>query len=339
MMLPFSLTTLAALLLNAQAPAPAAPGAPLRQMAITIDDLPGVGVSDLPGLVNMNRRMLAALRAAGAPAIGFVNESALHVAGERDRRVGILQAWLDAGMTLGNHTFRHKGLTATPLPEYQDDVLRGEAITRLLLERRQLPLVYFRHPYTQTGPTAEVKAAFESFLAQHGYRVAPFTIEHSDWVFAALYGDALARGDRPDQRALKTAYLQHLEQVCTFFEGLARQMFGRDIPQILLTHVNRLNADSMPELLALLRRRGYQFVTLDQALADQAYRSPDHFVGDRGPSWLHRWTVARKEPMRLRDEPDMPADLYRRAEALRAKRRSAAPAQAPATAPASAPAP
>jgi peptidoglycan/xylan/chitin deacetylase (PgdA/CDA1 family) len=278
-MLPFSLTTLAALLLNAQAPAPApaATGTSPRQMAITIDDLPGVGVSDLPGLVNMNRRMLAALRAAGAPAIGFVNESALHVAGERDRRVAILETWLDAGMTLGNHTFRHKGLTATPLP--------------------------------------------------------PFTIEHSDWVFAALYGDALARGDRPDQRALKAAYLQHLEQVCTFFEGLARQMFGRDIPQILLTHVNRLNADSLPDLLALLRRRGYQFVTLDQALADQAYRSPDHFVGDRGPSWLHRWTVARKEPMRLRDEPDMPADLYRRAEALRAKRRPAAPSPAAAPAP------
>jgi peptidoglycan/xylan/chitin deacetylase (PgdA/CDA1 family) len=326
-MLPLSVTV--ALMVLAQAPAAPPPGVPRRQVAITIDDLPGVGVSDLPGVVEMNRRMLAALRAAGAPAIGFVNEESLHVDGERDGRVAILSAWLDAGMTLGNHTFRHKGLTATPLAAYQDDVLRGEAITRLLLERRQQPLVYFRHPFTQTGATAEVKAAFERFLAEHGYRIAPFTIEHADWTFAALYSRALARGDRQDARALQAAYLQHFEQSCSFFEGLARQMFGRDIPQILLTHVNRLNADSLPDLLAQLRRRGYQFVTLDQALADDAYRTPDEFVGDRGPSWLHRWTVARKLPMRLREQPEIPADLQRRAEAMQKKRR-AAPAAPPA---------
>lgn len=58
-------------------------------------------------------------------------------------------------------------------------------------------------------------------------------------------------------------------------------------------------------MLALLQRRKYQFITLDQAMADPAYSSRDSFVGDHGPSWLHRWTVARKEPMRMRDEPDM----------------------------------
>jgi hypothetical protein len=93
-------------------------------------------------------------------------------------------------------------------------------------------------------------------------------------------------------------------------------MFGRDIPQILLTHVNRLNADALPELLAWLQKRGYRFITLDQALGDPVYATPDLYVGTNGPSWLHRWTVARKLPLRMREEPDVPAELYARFKAL-----------------------
>lgn len=284
-----------------------------RKMAITIDDLPGASGRGPPrtpaDLRNMNRRMLRALQAAGAPAVGFVNEAKLHVLGERDERTAILLDWLKAGLTLGNHTFRHKGLSKTPLLEYQDDVLRGEVITRTLLEDRQTSLVWFRHPYTHTGPDAETKRAFEGFLAARGYKVAPFTIEHADYVFAALYDDAQGRGNKAEARSLRTRYLDHLEKMCGFYEELARDTFGREIPQVLLTHVNRLNADVFPDLLKGIARRGYRFVTLEDALADPAYSTPDLYVGTNGPSWLHRFRVALKLADRLVDEPEVPQDL------------------------------
>ena len=176
-----------------------------RTVAITIDDLPGVGARSLAELQQMNRRVLAALRAAGAPAIGFVNERGLQVDGERDHRAKILASWLEAGMTLGNHGHRHQDLSKVPLAEYQDDVIRGEVVTRALLQQRQLPLVYYRHPYTHTGPTLEVKQGFERFLAERGYKVAPFTIEHSDWQFASLYAQAAQRGDRKQMASLARA--------------------------------------------------------------------------------------------------------------------------------------
>jgi peptidoglycan/xylan/chitin deacetylase (PgdA/CDA1 family) len=312
------LTIALALLL---APAPETAASPPRTVAVTLDDLPGTGARSLPELQQMNRRVLAALHAAGAPAIGFVNESRLQVPGERDARAAILTSWLDAGLTLGNHGHGHQDLSRIPLADYQDDVVRGEVVTRALLADRKLPLVYYRHPYTHTGPTAEVKQGFQRFLDQRHYKVAPFTIEHSDWMFAAVFTQARDRGDDGQAAAVRASYLAYLDRMCAWFEELSRDTFGREIPQILLTHVNRLNAEALPDVLAVLRKRGYRFVTLDQALADPAYLTPDQYVGRNGPSWLHRWRVARKLPPRLKDEPDVPPDISRAWQASQALRK------------------
>ena len=289
---------------------------PSLRLALTFDDLPGAEVTaTLAELRDQNRRILAALKGAGATAIGFVNEGRLQKDGERDARVAILSAWLDAGCDLGNHTEAHLGLSTTPLREYEDGVLRGEAVTHALLEARGRKPEYFRHPFTQTGPTAEIKEAFEHFLAERGYTIAPFTIEAADYMFASLYADALRAGDAARGGRIRDAYLQHNDVMFGWMESLARDEFGRDIPQVLLAHVNRLNADVLPDLLARLRARGYGFVTLRQALADPAYATPDRYVGKNGPSWLHRWSVALGKPMRLRDEPDPPQwvlDAYAR---------------------------
>ena len=278
-------------------------------MAVTIDDLPfveygrGLAVSR-----EGTTRLLAALSVHGVPAIGFVNEDKLFAPGELDARVGLLEAWLDAGLDLGNHTWGHVGFQSTPLDRYQESVLKGEVVTRWVMARRSKAPRFFRHPFTQTGPTREDKAAFESFLAAHGYAVAPFTIENSDWVFALAYAQARREGDEDLSRRLRQAYLEHADTMVTFFEGEARALFGREIPQVLLVHANELHADCAAAMLARLRERGYAFVSLAEALADPAYRSEDAFIDRIGPSWLHRWRVARGQDPReaLGREPDPP---------------------------------
>jgi peptidoglycan/xylan/chitin deacetylase (PgdA/CDA1 family) len=286
-----------------------APPAPTRAIALTFDDLPGVPASSLNDLQDWNRGFVAALGEAHAPAIGFVNEARIQVDGERDARAALLRLWLDAGLDLGNHTEAHLGLTDTPLAEYEDGVLRGEVVLRSMLEPLGRRPVFFRHPFTQTGPTAEIKDAFERFLRAHGYRIAPFTIEAADFMYAGLYEDATVAGDAAAARRLEDGYLAHNDAMLDFFERLARDEFGRDIPQVLLAHVNRLNAALLPRLLARLHGRGYRFVTLEEALRDPAYDTPDRYVGPNGPSWLHRWSVALGKPYRLRDEPDPPKDI------------------------------
>lgn len=279
-----------------------------RRIALTFDDLPGVlQRPSLAALDDINTRLLATLRIERVPAVGFVNEGQLDVAGEREGRIELLRMWVGPTFTLGNHTYAHRGINDTPLEAYKADILKGEAVTRRLLSEAGHRLVWFRHPYTHTGPTPEIRAALDGFLNAQGYTVAPFTVENADYAFAAIYERALLSADQERADATMAAYLAHQDAMMAFAEALAFDTFGRDIPQVLLAHVNRLNADAMPELLRRLRARGYQFVTLDSAVEDEAYGTPDRFVGRFGPSYLHRWRVALGKPSRIEQEPDPPA--------------------------------
>ena len=296
--------------LTAAAVVTAQPAATPRTMAITFDDLPkSSGMDDLEGVRRTTESILRVLKAHQAPAVAFVNEGKLYGGPTMvPERAALLRAWVDAGVPLGNHTYSHFDLNDIPLEKYQEDVVRGErTITRLM--RGTFPSSaprWFRHPYTHTGPTREIKAGFEKFLAGRGYRVAPFTIENSDWIFSAAYAKAKRGGDEALAAKVRDAYLAYTDTMLDWFESLSQETFDRAIPQILLIHSNDLHADALDALLTRIEQRGYRWATLADAMKDPAYATPDDFVGTSGPSWLHRWRVTRNLPSRLRDEPDPP---------------------------------
>ena len=294
--------------------------APAREVALTFDDLPIAGDSAVPQPGSqlaraqlVTQRILAALRAERAPAIGFVNENRVRVPRETQARTSLLKDWLDAGMLLGNHTYSHPDFNTTSLPDYENDIIRGEQITRPLMRAKGIERFYFRHPFTHTGPTLEAKRALEQFLQSHGYTIAPFTIEHSDYIFNVAWLRARQRQDQPVAEKVRLAYLDYLGTMFDYIEQRSRDLLGYEVRQILLTHANELNAECLPEILSRLRSRGYSFISLDRALEDRAYRTRDEFVGRYGPSWLHRWAAGMGSKLTNRDEPDPPKfvmDLY-----------------------------
>jgi peptidoglycan/xylan/chitin deacetylase (PgdA/CDA1 family) len=291
---------------NAVRPAPDGQPGASREIALTFDDLPASqGVDDLDHLRAITGGVLAALEAARAPAAAFVNEGKLDGEG-RDARVAQLERWVRAGIPLGNHTASHLDLNTTPLDPYQEDILRGERTIRTLM-RASRATRYFRHPYTHTGATPAVKEGLARFLREQGLVVAPFTVEHADYLFSDRFRKARLAGDAALARRIARAYLAHLDTMLDFFEALSRDTFGREIRQILLIHANDINAAHLPAMLDAMARRGYRFITLDRALEDPAYATPDAYVGRAGLSWLHRWRVAKGLPSKLTAEPDPPA--------------------------------
>ena len=271
---------------------------PDRQVAITIDDLPA-GASKMMSaaeITDMTSKLLTTLRDQKVPAVGFVNEKKLYKFGEVDQHIAALRMWLDYGFELGNHTYSHLSLNQVPLQTWKDDVVQGENVIRLLLTDHQMKLRYFRHPFLDVGRDLETRRQAEQFLVQRGYRIAPVTLDAWDWMYAPVYDDARKRGDAKLQDDLVKSYLSYSDSVFAYSEQLSKQIMGHEPKQILLLHGNQLEADHIGELLDVLRRRGYRFVSLEEALGDQAYSLPDTYVGEEGTGWLDHWAIAMGKP-------------------------------------------
>jgi peptidoglycan/xylan/chitin deacetylase (PgdA/CDA1 family) len=270
---------------------------PQKSIAITIDDLPA-GASDFitgTEILEMTTKLLGTLREQKVPAIGFVNEKKLYRLGEVDDRIKALNLWLDGGFELGNHTFAHTSLNRATLREWEEDVIRGETVTRFLLTQHKMKLRYLRHPYLDAGRDLQTRREAEAFLSARGYQVAPVTMDAWDWMYGGVYEDARKRGDTELQQQLVSSYLSYTASVFDYNEKLSKDLFGYEPKQILLLHENWLEADHIGDLIELLRKRGYQFVTLEDALGDGAYSSLDEYVGE-GTGWLDHWAITRGRP-------------------------------------------
>jgi peptidoglycan/xylan/chitin deacetylase (PgdA/CDA1 family) len=288
---------------------PSATGQPAsRTVALTFDDLPYVAVSTayLPAAQRATRDLLGVLAKHRAPALGFVNEIQLE-GPDRDARIALLQQWVDRGMLLGNHTYSHPDFNTISIEQFQEEILKGEVVTRRLLASRPSSRLFFRHPMTHTGDTKEKKEAIEKFLTARGYTIAPHTIENSDFVFNRVYARALAKNDHALAGKVRAEYLDFTIDVTAFAESASPKIFGREIAQTLLLHANDLNADCLDELLTRYEARGYRFVTLEQAMADPAYSTPDTMVSAYGPTWLWRWRTSLGMKVSFAGDPEVPA--------------------------------
>lgn len=278
--------------LRAMAPATAERGGPggRRVVAVTIDDLPLVnaGTDDPAARAALIRKLTGEIRSSGIPATAFVVGKNAQVPGAD----GLLKIWLESGVALGNHTQSHTSLHQMGLEAYEKDVLAEDGPLRALLATKGRVPAYFRHPMLQNGRTQDLKRDLGAFLAENGYAVAPVSIDNSEWIFAHAYSVALLKGDRASAEKVKAAYVPYMEAKFDYWERQSRQLLGYKVRQVLLFHANALNADCLPGLVAMMKRRGYSFISLDDALKDPAYELPDGYLGGGGISWLHRWAIA-----------------------------------------------
>lgn len=279
-----------------------------RQIAVTIDDLPVVSTrQDLKTRQEITKKLLAHITKEKIPAIGFVNENKLYANEKRDEvQVNLLRQWLNDGLELGNHTFSHLDLHNNSLDKYESEILKGEIITKELLQAKGLQMRYFRHPFLHSGMDLEVKKNLGEFLQTHNYTIAPVTIDNGDWIFARAYDNAFDKKDKNLMKRIGAAYVPYLNAKMDYWERQSVKLFNREVNQILLLHANFINSEYFGDIAKMLKKRGYKFITLEQSLKDEAYKLPDTFTNRAGISWLHRWAIARGKGNVLPDEPKTP---------------------------------
>ncbi len=265
-----------------------------RLVAITFDDLPGAALTDdqrcnAAALLSVSTRLLAPFPKNDWPTTAFVSEGRLCDELDDAALDTVLEKWIDAGAELGNHTYSHRDLNDLSVEDYTQDIIRGETALRRVLTARGGTLRYFRYPLLHAGDEARKQRQVVSFLKERGYSQGVVTMDNQEWVYATVYARALASDDEAMMSTVVHGYLRHLEESVAYYENLSTKRFGRDIPHVLLLHVNALNADHIDKVLGLLQRRGYAFESLESVLRDDVYDREDLYIGPVGLSWLHRW--------------------------------------------------
>ena len=282
-----------------------------REVAITIDDLPVASqIKEIEFQQKLTKDLLNKLKNYNVPAIGFVNEGKLYDENILiPQRANLLKEWINEGFELGNHTYSHWSLNRIPAKDYTEDLLKGELITRQLMKDAGKELIYFRHPFLQTGRSAETRDSLNKFLEEHNYKIAPVTIDNGDWIFARAYEKAFIDGDSLMMNKIVEAYIPYMESKFEHFEFVSKELFGREIKQVLLIHANKINSDHFDKLADMILKRGYKFISLKEVLEDKAYNSPDSFFGAGGISWLHRWALTEGKSKEI-FKTDLPAPEF-----------------------------
>jgi peptidoglycan/xylan/chitin deacetylase (PgdA/CDA1 family) len=289
-----------------------------KQVCFSFDDLPVVtyGMTDSCFQKELMNNLIHSLKSNNIPAIGFVNEKKLFDNDIVDPvQFGILKSWVDNGFDLGNHTYSHPDYNSTSFMEYSQNVLRGEKISKEILNRQNKSLKYFRHPFLHVGNKKEKADSLDNFLLNHGYIVAPVTIDNEDYLFALAYKRAKTGNDTARMSQIGRDYIDYMERKLKYYEKQSLLLFGREISQILLLHASLINSDYVDSLAEMFSKNNYEFVSMDKVLEDKAYNTAITVYGNWGISWIDKWALSQgKKGDFFKDEPETPEYIRKLAE-------------------------
>lgn len=283
-----------------------------KKLAIGFVAIPPVDRSENPPKDSdaTARLTIEKLKSHKIPAIGFVlggnvsNGEKLYPV-----RANIIRLWRDAGFEIGIGNFKHIWFYDTPYEEYVANVEKNEGVVKKILAEKNLPLRYFSYPFLNTGKTAEDRNRFESWLASRGITPVKYTIDNSEWMYSYAYDMARNDNDINTMKEIREAFVDYMSQMFDHYEAYSQELFGRDISQTMVLTPSRLVADSADELFGMISKRGYQYVSMEEALADEAYKTEENFYGKSGISWFERWAMAQGK--KLRSEPKVDANIQK----------------------------
>jgi len=155
--------------------------------------------------------------------------------------------------------------------EFEQDLLADEPTLRDTMAGSNWH--WFRYPYLHMGDTAEKRQAAAAMLRRHGYTArGPGDDHFDDWAYHAPFARCTGRGDQATiawaQGDLPGAGWRGHRYLRRRWRSWA---YGREIKHVMLLHAGGFNAVMLPSLLALLKERGFQLVTLEEAESDPAY--------------------------------------------------------------------
>lgn len=247
-----------------------------KRMAITMDDF------NLDFDIGLDRgtrheNILNAFDAVGHKAGGFVTGSFVNSEWGQE----VVQAWLDRGHLIANHTFTHPHANETKTTDYIDDLIKNQADLDGIAGTSD----YFRFPYLDDGRDRAQQVELFKFLNEMGLRNAPVTMDSVDWYTTSRLEAALKANPDADIAPYRDYYVNMCVTLSNHWDGVAQALGFYSLPHLTLMHHNVLNGHFLKDVLLALKADGWVFVDAAEALEFSAYHQIPH-EPTSGRNWL-----------------------------------------------------
>ncbi len=260
-------------------------------MAITVDDLPAHGKLDRDNTrPAIAQKMLEILQKHHIPEVyGFINA---HKIDDDPALLEILNIWHAAGYPLGNHTWSHQDIDNISVQEFEGEIAENEATLKKVNNGQDWK--YFRYPFLHEGNSLESRNAVRQYLHKSGYKIAEVSVDFADWSWNEPYARCKDLGDLKSIAWLKSSYLQNANDQLERADILMRGLFHRSVPQVLLLHIGAFDAEMIDGLLAEYEKKGVKFISLSEALKDEAYAIDPGIAFPSGMEFTYQIMKSRK---------------------------------------------
>ena len=279
---------------------------PDRKIALTFDDLPGLGPSGYWRPREISRTILRTLADHQIQAAGFVVGEKID---DDLSNFVVVEDWASQGHLLGNQTHADVDLNELAADEFLEHLSDGQNYLRRLSRAFDFDYRYLRFPFLHQGNTEKNKNRVAKALYNADYKIAHVTVKTSDYRFNQFYVES--EGDPEKIAQLKRLYLEHILQALDYAESQSESVFGRNINHILWLRCGLATAQFLEDLIVQLSDRGYQFISLPEALADPAFQTEEIYVGPLGLSFIDRVAASRGLPFDPKDAEMTRRDLER----------------------------
>jgi len=243
-----------------------------------VDDLPGGG-PEVGGYthVQIMKDIVGVLRAHHVQyATGFVVGSMLDTPPDRHEAI---DAWVEAGFEVGNHTYSHDKIGDIGLDAYMKDVLLDRPVVDALEKRTGQKHSYFRFPYFDEGDTPSERRTLANLLAAQHYVLSRASVMFTDTDWADAYLRCAERNDAEALEGLGKSYVDNAVAQLKWSVAAAHDVVGHAIPQVLVFHTNVLVAKNLDALLTAYEREGVHYIPLSETLTEPVY-SGHYETGD-----------------------------------------------------------
>ncbi len=250
-------------------------GVTAKSLAITLDDSPRAARGYFDGPTRA-KELLAEIDRHDIPQIVFFSV-AKNANGEGEQR---LLSFANAGHAIAHHSYAHSDFNKTSLEQYIANFERAERKLETLPNYKR----WFRFPYLREGNNEEKRDGMRAHLEKKGYLNAYITLNNYDWYLENLFQKAIADQQPIDFEALRKLYIELIIEGIEYYDDMAIEYLGRSPKHVLLLHEMDITALYLGDLVEALREKGWNTITLEQALKDNIakYRTKKVFKFNPG---------------------------------------------------------